>query len=96
MEVKKESVESKKSNLILENRNKLMITGVVEVVCFDEKIIILDTRLGTLTIKGEGLKVQKLDVQNGEVAISGHINSCVYTTTQSKKDKDSIIARLFR
>ncbi|KEI00733.1 sporulation protein YabP [Clostridium botulinum] len=96
MEVKKESVESKKSNLILEDRNKLMITGVVEVVCFDEKIIILDTRLGTLTIKGEGLKVQKLDVQNGEVAISGHINSCVYTTTQSKKDKDSIIARLFR
>ncbi|AEB74840.1 hypothetical protein ADU80_06395 [Clostridium botulinum] len=96
MEVKKESVESKKSNLILENRNKLMITGIVEVVCFDEKIIILDTRLGTLTIKGEGLKVQKLDVQNGEVAISGHINSCVYTTTQSKKDKDSIIARLFR
>ncbi|AYF53820.1 sporulation protein YabP [Clostridium botulinum C] len=96
MEVKKESLESKKSNLILENRNKLMITGVVEVVCFDEKIIILDTRLGTLTIKGEGLKVQKLDVQNGEVAIIGHINSCVYTTTQSKKDKDSIIARLFR
>ncbi|KGN03082.1 hypothetical protein Z969_02055 [Clostridium novyi A str. 4570] len=97
MEVKREtSLEDKKSNLILENRNKLQITGVVEVICFDEKLIILDTKLGTLTIKGEGLKVQKLDVQNGEVAIIGRINSCVYTTTESKKEKDSIIARLFR
>lgn len=96
MELKKEIIYNKKSNLNLENRNKLILSGVVEVISFDDKTIILDTSLGTLTTKGENLKMQKLDVQNGDVIIVGHVNSCVYTTTESKKDKDSIIAKLFR
>jgi len=96
MELRKEVIENKKSNLNLENRNKLILSGVVEVISFDDKTIILDTSLGTLTTKGENLKMQKLDVQNGDVIIVGHVNSCVYTTTESKKDKDSIIAKLFR
>lgn len=96
MELKRENIENKKSNLMLENRNKLMLTGVVEVINFDDKTIALDTNLGTLTIRGQELKMQKLDVQNGDVAIIGRINSCIYTTTESKKDNESIIARLFR
>ncbi|QGU96562.1 sporulation protein YabP [Clostridium bovifaecis] len=96
MEVKRENMENQKSSLILENRSKLMLTGVAEVICFDDKMITLDTKLGTLTIKGQELKMQKLDVQNGDVAIIGRVNSCIYTTTESKKDNESIIARLFR
>lgn len=96
MEIKKDVIESKKSTMTLENRNRLVLSGVVEVVSFDDRTIILDTTLGTLTIKGQDLKMQKLDVQNGEVIIIGFVNSCIYTTTESKKEKDSIIARLFR
>jgi sporulation protein YabP len=96
MELKKEVMDNKKSNMTLENRSRLVLSGVVEVICFDDKMIILDTTLGTLTIKGQDLKMQKLDVQNGDVIIIGLINSCIYTTTESKKEKDSIIARLFR
>ncbi|MGY0373613.1 sporulation protein YabP [Clostridium sp. JNZ J1-5] len=96
MELKREGNENKKSNLTLENRNKLVLSGVVEVICFDDKTIVLDTTLGTLTIKGQDLKMQKLDVQNGDVVIVGRINSCIYTTMESKKDKESIIAKLFR
>lgn len=97
MELKKEGMDNKKSNMTLENRSRLVLSGVVEVICFDDKMIILDTTLGTLTIKGQDLKMQKLDVQNGDVIIIGLINSCIYTTTtESKKEKDSIIARLFR
>jgi len=96
MEVKKQPIENKKSTITLENRSRLVLSGVVEVICFDDKVIILDTTLGALTIKGQDLKMQKLDVQNGDVIIVGLINSCVYSTMQSKKEKDSIIARLFR
>lgn len=96
MELKREGNENKKSNLTLENRNKLVLSGVVEVICFDDKTIVLDTTLGTLTIKGQDLKMQKLDVQNGDVVIVGRVNSCIYTTMESKKDKESIIAKLFR
>lgn len=96
MEVKKQPIENKRSTITLENRSRLVLSGVVEVICFDDKVIILDTTLGALTIKGQDLKMQKLDVQNGDVIIVGLINSCVYSTMQSKKEKDSIIARLFR
>ncbi|MCY6356594.1 sporulation protein YabP [Clostridium sp. ZS2-4] len=96
MEVKKENIENKKSNLTLENRKKLVLSGVVEVISFDDRSIILDTTLGTLTVRGQDLKMNKLDVQNGDIVILGQVNSCIYTTTESKKDKESIIARLFR
>lgn len=93
MEVK---VADKKGTLILEDRKKLSITGVNEVVSFNDEIIILNTNLGMLTIKGSGLKMNKLDVQNGDIKITGSINSFVYSGNESKKNNESIIARLFR
>lgn len=93
MEVKR---EDKKSNLVLENRKKLAVIGVEEVISFNDEIIVLNTSMGNLTIKGSGLKMNKLDVQNGDMMITGIINSLVYSGSESKKNKDSIIARLFR
>lgn len=97
MEVKKEiKVDDRKSNLILENRKKLSLTGVLEVISFNEAVIMLNTSLGSMTIKGEGLRMNKLDVQNGEVIIVGTVNSCVYSSTEVKKDSESIFAKLFK
>lgn len=97
MEVKKEiKVEDRKSSLILDNRKRITLSGVVEVVSFNEEQIILNTVLGKLIIKGQELKMHKLDVQNGDVMIIGTVNSCVYNSTESKKDKESILARLFK
>lgn len=89
-------VEDKKSNLSLENRKKLILSGVVEVISFDEEKIDLTTNLGNLTIKGEELKMNKLDVQNGDVIIIGSIASMIYNGKEVKKSKESIISRLFK
>ncbi|WP_315070307.1 sporulation protein YabP [uncultured Clostridium sp.] len=89
-------LEESKSNLILENRKKLALSGVIEVISFDEQKIDLTTNLGNLTIKGEELKMNKLDVQNGDVTIAGNIASIVYNGKISKKSNESIISRLFR
>ena len=43
-------------NLILENRNKLSISGVKDVMSFDDQVVIMETELGLLTVKGENLK----------------------------------------
>lgn len=40
--------------------------------------------------------MNKLDVQNGEVIVTGLVNSCVYIGTQSKQDKENILAKLFK
>ncbi|SHE42871.1 sporulation protein YabP [Clostridium fallax] len=97
MENKKDiKLENKKSNLTLESRKKLLLTGVVEVISFDEEKILLNTQLGMLSVKGSSLKMNKLDVQNGDVAIMGSIYSMVYSSHEVKKEKKSIIKRLFK
>jgi sporulation protein YabP len=89
-------VDDNKCNLFLENRKKLTLSGVIEVISFDEQKIDLTTSLGNLTIKGEELKMNKLDVQNGDVIIAGDIASIVYNGKISKKSNESIISRLFK
>ena len=97
MELKKEiKIEDKKSNLTLENRKKLTINGVIEVINFNETQILLNTDVGTMVIKGQELRMNKLDVQNGDVLITGKVDSFVYTNDKSKTKKDSITSRLFR
>ena len=49
-------------NLILENREKLSISGVIDVLSFDDQIVILETELGMLTTKGEDLRINKLSI----------------------------------
>ena len=44
-------------NLVLENREKLSISGVIDVLSFDDQIVILETELGMLTIKGDNIRL---------------------------------------
>ena len=81
--------EERKSSLSLEDRKKLTLSGVLEVVNFDDEKISLNTILGNLAIKGEGLKMNKLDVQNGDVIIIGYISSMIYSGKDGKKSKES-------
>lgn len=97
MEKKSENkLEEPRSNIILENRKKLTITGVEEVISFDDEKILLNTKLGFLTVKGSELKMNKLDVQNGDVIIVGNLSSIVYSSKEVKKEKESIISKLFK
>lgn len=98
MEAKKEiKIEDKKSNIILENRRRLVLTGVIEIFSFDDEKISLNTNQGLLNIKGQELKISKLDVQSGEAIIIGLVDSCIYSTNSKKADdKESILSKLFK
>ena len=58
-------------NIVLENREKLSISGVLDVLSFDDQKVILETELGLLTIKGENLRINKLSLDTTEVVING-------------------------
>lgn len=90
------SMTEKRSSIGLEDRKTLTLTGVLEVINFDEQKILLNTTLGTLTLKGSGLKMKKLDVQNGDVIIQGYINSMAYSGKREKVSKENIIGRIFK
>ncbi len=64
--------------LTLQERNRLCVTGVSEVVSFDENAVILHTSLGTLTIQGQQLQLKQLSLDGGQVAVDGSIASLVY------------------
>ena len=64
--------------LTLEQRNKLTMTGVTEVVSFDENTVILNTSLGTLVLQGSALQLKQLSLEGGQVAVDGNIDAMHY------------------
>lgn len=84
-------------NLILENREKLTITGVLDVLSFDDQIVIVETQLGLLTIKGEDLRINKLSIDSSEVVIEGEIYNLGYSESNtSQKSGGSLLGKIFK
>ena len=83
------------SNVIIENRKKMTVSGVQDVISFDDESILLDTQLGSMVIKGCDFKINKLNVDSGELVIEGHIVNISYGDSVSK-DSGFSFAKLFR
>lgn len=86
--------EIRKQNIILEGRKKLSICGVKEVETFDENGIIVITDLGTLSIKGNDVKIEKLSIDTEEISATGDFYSLEYISDENTKH--SIFGRMFR
>ena len=88
--------ENTVQNIILENKGKLSISGVKDILTFDEEEIILDTTLGMLQIRGSNLKVEKLSVDSGEIEAKGVIDELIYQKDQRKEKSGNILKSIFR
>ncbi len=64
--------------LTLRERRELTMTGVTEVVSFEETAVVLHTALGTLTVQGSGLQLKTLSLEGGQVAVDGDISALIY------------------
>lgn len=84
-------------NIILENREKLNISGVLDVLSFDDQLIVVETELGLLTIKGENLKINKLNIDTSDITLDGYISSLLYSNSDSlKKNASGLIGKIFK
>lgn len=83
-------------NLVLENREKLSISGVLDVLSFDDQIVILETELGLLNVKGENLRINKLSIDTSEVIIEGEVYNLSYSEKNSDKNKSSLLGKIFK
>ena len=70
--------ESSPHKLTLCDRHKLSVTGVNDVVSFDDNAVIMTTDLGTLTVHGSGLQLKTLSTEGGQVAVDGQISAMIY------------------
>ena len=64
--------------LNLNERSQLTMTGVTEVVSFDESAVVLRTAQGMLMVHGQGLQLKTLSVEGGQTAVEGSISALVY------------------
>lgn len=83
--------------LIFQNRQAGSLTGIRDVVSFDENQVVLDTDMGLLHIKGKGLHISRLTLEKGEVDMDGMVDSLTYTSNESfRKSGESLFNRLFK
>lgn len=79
--------------LTLNERSTLTMTGVTEVVSFDETAVILHTGLGTLLVQGKELKLKTLQPDGGQVVVNGKISALSY---EEPRPTGGFWRRLFR
>ena len=84
--------EIKHTNLSVKERNFISLNGVCNVIGFDEGYVTLATNEGKIIIEGEGLKIESLSKQGGEISISGKVTGVFYS---EKKQFKSPFLKLF-
>ena len=81
-------------NVIIENRKRINISGVKEVTSFDDETILLDTSLGKMTVKGEGLHVENFNNESGDLCATGKVYAVVYMS--DARTTGGFLSRIFR
>ena len=93
MDIKKEHLTFSQ-DIRLFSREKLDVSGVVDVIRFDDLCVVLQTRCGELTIDGKNIKISVLDTEKGVVSLDGTIDA-IYYSDDNKKEKRGFFGKLF-
>jgi sporulation protein YabP len=83
----------------IEERENIYVTGVNEVISFDDETIIADTQLGNLVIRGNDLHISKLNLDTSELEVSGNICELKYDQqdkTSKNKSSSSFWEKIFK
>ncbi|MBE5977347.1 MULTISPECIES: sporulation protein YabP [Lacrimispora] len=92
-----EKISVRPHRLTIDNRASSTMTGIRDVVSFDENQVVLDTDMGLLTLKGKDLHVSRLTLEKGEVDLNGTIESLLYSSNEAlRRSGESLLSRLFK
>ena len=78
--------------LSLEERKKLTVYGVAEVVSFEESAVVLRTARGVLLVRGQDLHLKTLSLDGGQVAVEGMVSALIY---EEPRREGGFFTRLF-
>lgn len=93
----KDLIVTSSHSISISERKSINITGVKKIDSFDNEEFLLETTMGYLIIKGEGLEIIKLDTYQGSVAIKGKANSMIYMDNHKKGEKEEgFFGKLFK
>lgn len=75
----------KSHDVSLFSRKRMTLTGVCDVKSYDDGRIVLATSMGGMVIIGSGLKINKVNTENGDADIEGTVKSLEYTESGAEK-----------
>ncbi|MGI5849526.1 MAG: sporulation protein YabP [Christensenellales bacterium] len=82
--------------IVIDSRQKILISAVEDVDSFNENEVILLTNHGFITITGEDLHINKLNLEEGQLIVTGNIQSVDYADHEEERTKRGVFSRMFR
>ena len=79
-------------HIVLEEREQLSVSGVEEVESFDENTIVMYTSRGTLIVRGQGLHIEKLSLDGGDLQVEGTVTALIYDG--ERESRGGLLSRL--
>jgi sporulation protein YabP len=83
-------------SVTIEKRESISVSGVIDVISFDEESIISETELGIIIIRGVNLHVKRINLENGELSVTGEIDGITYENPGTAGKGKSFMGRLFK
>lgn len=85
--------------VVVDNRGRIEISGVLNVDSFDDQEIVLETEQGLLAMRGEEMHIKHLNLEQGQLLIEGFLLEMAYSEKKGflrKERGKSFIERLFK
>lgn len=96
-EMKSMQKNQKRHGIVMNDREDIKMTGISDVLSFDEELVICQSDIGILILKGVNLHVNKLDLDNGILEITGFITGLEYEEDHVlSKNKQSFFSKVFK
>ncbi len=78
------------------DRSMISLSGINKISSFDDQEFLMESNMGMILLKGEGLEIVKLDTHDGNVKIKGKLISFAYIENIKKNKEESLISKLFK
>jgi sporulation protein YabP len=83
-------------SLHIDRRESVAVSGMTDVISFDEETVIGETEMGIIIIRGNNLHVNRINLENGELSVSGEIDGITYENPGGYSKGKSLLGRLFK
>jgi len=93
-ERKRPSNSAVRHNVLMDKRESVTVAGVTDVISFDEESVICETELGVLVLSGANLHVKRINLESGELAVTGELDGVRYENASTKAK--SVFGRMFK
>ena len=80
----------------LDRRENVIVTGMLDVISFDEESVIGETEMGVIIIRGANLHVKRISLDSGELAVTGEIDGITYENPRGGTKAKSLLGRMFK